>query len=87
MMSIRKIQLLAALVIVNGVLALTLSPEAAQAASCNSVTACAPAIACSLPQYACQPPAGCQLVSVTCGAICSTWPVSQAYVTCNFAPL
>jgi hypothetical protein len=87
-MSIRKIQLLAAAVIVNGLLALTLmSPQEAQAASCSPVTACSPAIACSLPQYACQPPAGCQLLSVTCGAICSTWPVSQAYVTCNFAPL
>jgi len=88
MISTRKIQLLAAAVIANGALALMMmSPQDAQAASCGSVTSCAPAIACTFGPQACAPISGCQVVSISCGAICNNWPISQAFVTCNYAPL
>jgi hypothetical protein len=87
MISIRKLQLLAAAVTLNGAIALTMSPQVAQAASCASTTQCDPSIACFVLDQVCAPPAGCQLVSATCGAVCSSWPVSYNYVTCNYAPL
>jgi hypothetical protein len=87
MISLRKLQLLAAAVIVNGALALTMSPQVAQAASCGSTTGCYPSIACQVPQYACNPPSGCQFVSGTCGTPCYQGPVPYFMLTCNYAPL
>jgi hypothetical protein len=88
MTSLRKLQLLAAAVTVNGLLALTLmSPQVAEAASCGSVTGCYPSVACYVPQYACTPPAGCQFVSATCGTPCYQGPVPYFMMTCNYAPL
>jgi len=88
MISIRKIQMLAAAVIVNGALALTLmSPQGAQAASCSPVVMCGPALVCSVGPQACPSVAGCQVVSVSCGDTCGTWPIYQAYVSCNYVPL
>ncbi|HEU4601802.1 MAG TPA: hypothetical protein VFS24_07530 [Steroidobacteraceae bacterium] len=86
-MSLRKLQLLAAAVTLNGAIALSMSPQVAQAASCSSTTVCIQSIACYIPEQLCTPPAGCQYVSATCGASCGSWPVAYNYMTCNYAPL
>jgi hypothetical protein len=88
MTRLRKVQLLAAAVIMNGAIALTaLSPQDAQAAACASTTTCASTLACTLMQYACVPPSGCQFVGGTCGELCGTWPITRQMLTCNYAPL
>ena len=88
MTSLRKVQLLAAAVIVNGIVALAaLSPQEAHAAACGSTTSCAASLACLVMEQICVPPSGCQFVGGTCGEACGSWPVQRQMLTCNYAPL
>jgi hypothetical protein len=88
MTSLRKVQLLAAAVIVNGLIALTaMSPQEAQAATCPSTTSCAASLACIVMEHICVPPSGCQFIGGTCGESCGSWPVQRQMLTCNYAPL
>jgi hypothetical protein len=85
---LRKLQLLSAVVIANGLLALTaMSPQEAQAASCSSTTTCVPSIICYLPEAYCAPPSGCQFASRTCGRPCGPSTVPYNWMTCNYAPI
>ena len=88
MNSLRKLQLLSAVVIANGALALTvMAPKEARAESCASTTACVPSVVCFVPQAYCAPPPGCQFVSSTCGRSCGSSTVLFLDMTCNYAPL
>ena len=89
MKTLRKLQLLSAVVIANGVVALlAMSPQEAQAAACESQTMCFTSLGCYVFQYVCSPPPGCQFVSGSCGAHCAGGgTLNSVWLTCNYAPL
>jgi hypothetical protein len=78
----RRLQLGAALSIVNGLLALTvLSSGPALAATCGPLTFCIPACTGAVATCEANTPAGCTYVSTTCAAGC---PNHQFKATCTY---